>query len=184
MVPSLRSLAPVALLALAACSQPVDVSCPGNVIASLALHGVRDDAATGCVVPPAAGWNVPATLPDVPAPPPGDPLPTFDAVFAWDAPSSQLAYCTRRPHAAVLLGTMNGGHVHAEVTLPGAVLSACASTCTPLMTMVVEGDLAGGGGVPQTFTGTLTESYDGGTGPCDVCQLPCTSTYALTGTGK
>jgi len=164
-----------AVLALAACqSQPA--GCPGRVIASLALHGTLDVTATGCATPPAAGWTAPATLPD------GSPDATFRAVFTWDDAGQQLAYCSGGPHAAVLYGTRDGDHVHAEITLPGAALGACAATCAPLMTVVIDGDLSPAGS-PPAFSGTLTETYDQSQLPCEPCVLPCTSTYAVTGTG-
>lgn len=167
-------LLPAASLALAACEQTTGEGCPGRTLAMLALHGDLDLAATGCAVPPAAGWTVPATLPAAGG--------TFEAQFAWDESTQQLAYCTGATHAAVLLGTRSGDHLRAQVTLPGAVLGACAATCTPLMTVVVEGDLSQAS-TPVTFTGTLTETFDdGGTGSCAPCQLPCTSAYTLTGT--
>lgn len=172
----LLALVPAASLALAACDKTRDEGCPGRVIAALALHGDLDAAATGCAVPPGAGWAVPATLPD------GQPHGTFDAIFAWDDAGQRLAYCTDGPHAAVLFGTRSGDHLHAQVTLPGAVLGSCASTCTPLMTVVVDGELSSATS-PLTFSGTLTETFDDGADSCAPCQLPCTSTYALTGTG-
>jgi hypothetical protein len=174
---TLVTLLHAATLALAACAQTHDESCPGRVIAALALHGQLDPATSGCAVPPADGWTPPDTLPV------GLPDGTFDAVFAWDDGAQQLAYCTGGSHAAVLRGTQTGDHLRAEVTLPGAVLAACAATCTPLMTVVVEGDLAATGS-PVAFSGTLTETFDGSTGDCGPCQLPCRSTYVLTGTGS
>jgi len=179
----LRSLVPIAALAaLAGCSEPAAESCPGVLLATLALHGVRDDAATGCAVPPAGGWIVPATVPDR-APTEQDPVPTFNASFRWDAATGTLAYCTGQPHAAVLLGTRTGDHLRAEVTLGGAVLGACSVTCQPLTTVVVEGDLTDpGDGSPAAFAGAMTETFDGGAGPCAPCQLPCTSRYTLAGT--
>jgi hypothetical protein len=130
---------------------------------------VRDDAGTGCVAPPGTGWAPPAAL------------SPFDASFRWDAGTGVLAYCAGGSRAAVLLGTRDGDHLRAEVTIPGAVLGECAVTCAPLTTVVVEGDLGGGGGAPQTFAGTLTETFDGGAGPCGACQLPCTTRYTVTG---
>jgi hypothetical protein len=157
------------LAALAACSAPASEVCPGEPLASLTLEGVRDDASTGCVAPPAGGWAAPATL------------PAFPASFRWDTAANALAYCAGGPHGAVLLGTRSGDHLRAEVTVPGAVLGACAATCRPLTTVVIEGDLAGGGADPVTFAGALTETYDGGDGPCGDCVLPCTSRYVVTG---
>jgi hypothetical protein len=173
----LLALVPAASLALAACERNRDRGCPGQVFAVLALHGALDAAATGCAVPPQAGWNVPATLPD------GTQDGTFDAVLAWDQGAQQLAYCSGGSHAAPLLGTRSGDHLRAQVTIPGAVLGQCAVTCTPFMTVTVEGDLSASTS-PMTFTGTLTETFEDGAGDCGVCQLPCTSTYALTGTGR
>ncbi len=169
------ALALAASLALAACEKSRDQGCPGRVIAALALHGDLDTAATGCVVPPGGGWTVPATLPD--APPDG----TFDAEFTYDDAGQRLAYCSGGPHAAALYGTRSGDHLHAEVTLPGAVLGSCAATCTPLMTVVVDGDLSSGSS-PVTFSGTLTETFHDSTDSCAPCQLPCTSVYVLSGT--
>ncbi len=173
--PPAAALAVAASLALAACDAARSEGCPGHVIAALALHGDLDAAATGCVAPPAGGWTVPATLPE--APPDG----TFDAEFTYDDATQQLAYCTGAPHAAALLGTRSGDHLHAEITLPGAVLGGCGATCTPLMTVVVDGDLSSTTS-PATFSGTLTETFHDSTDSCAPCQLPCTSTYVLTGT--
>ncbi len=173
----LLAVLPAASLALGACEGTRNQECPGQVIASLALHGDLDVAATGCVVPPAAGWTVPATLPD------GTPDGTFGAVFTWDDAGQRLAYCAGGSHAAVLYGTRTGDHLHAEVTLPGAALGACATTCTPLMTVVVDGELTSTSS-PATFSGTLTETFDQSSGSCTPCQLPCTSTYTLTGAGQ
>jgi hypothetical protein len=176
-------LAAAALAALAAllpgCVRNETEQCPGLVIAALALHGTL--ASTGCVVPP-PGWSVPAALPDA-APTAADPVPTFAADFAFDEGAGRLAYCTRDPHSAVLLGTRSGDHLRAEVTLPGAVLSSCAASCAPLTTLVVEGDLSGAGGSPS-FTGTLTETLDDSAGACGGCVLPCTSVYDLAGESR
>jgi hypothetical protein len=167
---------------LASCARTEADPCPGEVIAALALHGVL--ASSGCVVPPASGWSVPATLPNV-APTASDPVPTFAADFSWDAATGQLAYCTDASHSAVLLGTRSGDHLQAEVTLEGAVLSSCAGTCAPLTTLAVEGDLTGGSdGVPLSFTGTLSETLDDSQGSCGTCVLPCTSVYDLTGESR
>jgi hypothetical protein len=173
-----------AALALAGCAPQATEDCPGALLASLALHGTLDAGASGCVAPPGGGWVVPATLPDR-APTAADPVPTFHATFRQDAGTDAIAYCTGRQHAAVLQGARTGDHLRAEVTLSGAVLGACAATCRPLVTEVVEGDLtAGQGGAPATFAGTLTETFDGGDGPCGGCQLPCTSRYVLEGTAE
>ena len=174
---SLLALLPAASLALPACDRTRDEGCPGQVIAALALHGDLDAAATGCTVPPSGGWSVPATIPE------GQPQGTFDAVFAWDDAGQRLAYCAGGPHAAVLHGTRSGDHLHAQVTLQGAVLGSCASTCTPLVTTVVDGDLSTGSS-PVTFSGRLTETFEQGADSCAPCQLPCTSTYLLTGTER
>ncbi len=175
--PPLPALLLAAPLALAACGRNADEGCPGRVIAALALHGELDAASTGCAVPPVAGWIVPATLP------PGPPFGTFAAVFTYDDAQQRLAYCTGNRHAAVLYGTRSGDHLHAEVTLPGAVLGGCAATCAPLSTVVVDGDLSPAS-TPVTYSGTLAESFHDGIGSCAPCVLPCTSTYALTGTGQ
>jgi len=177
-------LALLSLLAAAGCTNSTSEGCGGEVIASLSLHGILDDTATGCAVPPPGGWSVPATLPAAPAPVSGQPVPTFPAAFTWDPSTQQLSYCAGGSHAAVLHGTMEGGHVRAEATVGGAVLGVCAATCTPQMTVVVEGDLTGGSGAPATFTGTLTETFDQSAGSCAPCQLPCASVYALAGTGQ
>ncbi|HVO20044.1 MAG TPA: hypothetical protein VMU15_12360 [Anaeromyxobacter sp.] len=150
------------------CTPQASASCPGQLVAALAMSGVLDAADTGCATPPAAGWSVPASL-------------SFDADFSWDGVSGQLAYCAGGTHAAVLYGTRSGDHLHAEATVQGAVLSVCASTCTPLMTVAVDGDLSPGA---PAFTGTLTESFHDSTGGCSPCALPCTSTYALTGESR
>ena len=168
----LLALVPAASLALAACDRTRDESCPGVAIAALALHGALDQAS--CAIPPAGGWNPPDMLPQ------GQPEGTFDAVFSWDQAAQQVAYCTGGQHAVVLRGQRTGEHLRAEVTLPGAVLAGCATTCEPLMTVVVEGDLSASA-TPVTFTGTLTETFDQSTGDCAPCQLPCTSRYTLTG---
>jgi hypothetical protein len=173
--PWLLALLPAASLALG-CGKAREDRCPGRTIASLALHGVLDPAATGCVVAPEVGWIVPETLP------PGTPDGTFDAELAWDDGAERLAYCTGGLHAATLYGTRAGDHIHAEVRLPAAVLASCAATCTPVMSVVVEGDLSAGS--PVTFSGTLTETFDGSSGDCAPCQLPCTSSYTLTGTER
>lgn len=171
------------LWALAACAAPATEDCPGATLVQLALHGVRDDGATGCDVAPPGGWLVPATLPDA-APTAATPVPTFLASFR-QLGGDELAYCTGEGRAAVLHGTRSGDHLRVEVTLPGAVLGACAATCRPLMREVIEGDLvAGQGGAAATFTGTLTETFEDGQGPCGECRLPCRSTYALTGTAQ
>lgn len=175
-------LLPAISLALAACERPRDEGCPGQVIASLALHGELDQA--GCAVPPAGGWEVPDRLPDGPPLAPGDPTPTFAALFAWDEAAQRLSYCPGVSHAAVLHGTRSGDHLRVETTLPGAVLDGCRATCTPLMTVLVEGDLSGGNGTPLTFSGALTETFDRSPGSCEPCQLPCASRYLLTGTER
>lgn len=162
----------LALAGLAGCASSPGEPCPGELLAALRVEGVRDDAGTGCVSPPDGGWSAPAAL----AP--------FDATFRWDAETGTLAYCAGGPHAAVLRGTRDGDHLRAAVTVPGAVLGRCAATCLPLMTVEIEGDLSGGGGAPLAFAGTLTETFDGGAGPCGACQLPCASRYAVTGTER
>ncbi len=172
-----------ALLALAACSSPIGDDCPGAQLVGLALRGVRDDAHTGCAVAPASGWVVPATLPDV-APTADDPTPTFHASFR-QLDGDRIAYCAGNAHAAVLFGTRTGDVLDVQQTLSGAVLGACAATCQPQAVERVTGTLtAGVGGAPATFTGTLTETFEGSAGSCGACQLPCTSTYALTGTAE
>lgn len=171
-----------AALASTGCAQDAEEDCAGETLAVLELHGERDDAATGCVVPPEGGWVVPATLPDV-APTDEVPVPTFTATIK--EAGGALSYCTRGAHAAVLRGARTGDHLRVEVVIPGAVFGACAATCRPRMTEVVEGDLVpGAGDAPATFTGALTETFDGGAGPCGACALPCTSRYVLTGTAK
>jgi hypothetical protein len=150
---------------LAGCTPQATASCPGRLVAALAMTGTLDAGATGCAAPPAAGWSVPGSL-------------SFDADFDWDDATGRLAYCAGGSHAAVLYGTRSGDHLRAEVTVQGAALSACSRSCAPLMTLVVEGDLASG---TPAFTGTLTESFQGAGGDCSPCVLPCTSTYALTG---
>ncbi len=156
--------------ALAACARPAGESCPGELFAELRIEGVLDRAGTGCVAPPEGGWEVP------------DPLPAFDAELRWDEDAETFAFCPAGPHAAVLRGTREGNHVRAEASLPGgAVLGPCAASCLPTTTVAIEGDLAGGDGAPLTFAGPLTATFDGGTGPCGVCQLPCTSQYLVTG---
>lgn len=180
--PLALGLALPALVALA-CAQSSTEDCPGEPLAFLALRGVRDDGASGCVTPPAGGWVVPATLPTT-APTPDDPAPTFGATLETTG-GAGVAYCTGAARAAVLRGTREGTHVRVEAAVTGAVLGACAPTCRPLMTEVIEGDLlAGEGGAPGTFTGTLTETFDGGVGDCGGCVLPCTSRYVLTGTAR
>lgn len=173
-----------ATLALAGCASQAAEDCPGAPLVSLALHGTLDAGATGCATPPGGGWVVPATLPDR-APTAADPVPSFHGSFRQDAGTDAIAYCTGRQHAAVLHGVRTGDHLRAEVTLSGAVLGACAATCRPLVTEVIEGDLtAGQGGAPATFAGTMTETFDGGDGLCGDCQLPCTSRYVLSGTAE
>jgi hypothetical protein len=171
----LLALLPAASLALTACEQNASEGCPGKTFAALALHGTLEVAATGCAVNPPAGWDVPLALPA------GEPDGTFAAELSWDETAQRLAYCAGGPHAAVLYGTRSGDHVHAQVATSGSVLGQCAVTCMPVMTVTVDGDLSSAGS-PATFTGTLTETFDGGTGDCGTCQLPCTSTYALAGT--
>lgn len=171
------------LCLLVGCADPATEDCPGDTLVDLALRGVRDDAATGCEVAPAGGWIVPATLPDG-APDGTIPTPTFLATFR-QLGGDQIAYCLEEGRAAVLQGARTGDHLRVEITLPGAVLGACAATCRPLMREVIEGDLAPSqGGAPATFTGTLTETFEDGVGPCGDCRLPCRSTYALTGTAR
>lgn len=170
-------LALAAALLAASCAQSPAQDCPGEPLAFLSLRGIRDDAATGCATPPAGGWVVPATLPTT-APTADNPEPTFSATLETTGDDG-VAYCTSATRAAVLHGTYAGTHLRVEVTVPGAVLGACAATCRPLMTEVIEGELDAG-----TFTGTLTETFDGGVGPCGDCQLPCTSRYVLTGTAR
>lgn len=163
------------------CARTETTPCPGTAIGALALHG--ELASTGCVVSP-SGWSVPATLPDV-TPTPADPVHTFDATFSWDPQTSELAYCTDTSYAAVLLGTRDGNHLQASVSLGGAVLASCTSTCTPVTTIAVEGDLAGGSdGTALSFTGTLTETQDDSQGSCGQCVLPCTTVYDLTGESR
>jgi hypothetical protein len=177
-----RALAALALAA-AACGQPTTgEDCGGDAIAVLGLRGVRDDAGTGCAVPPPEGWTVPQTLPVSSA---DDPAAAFHAEFRADSGSGAVVYCTRQAHAALLRGTRTGGHLRVTATLSGAVLGACAATCAPLVTEVIEGDLVpGAGGAEPAFTGVLTETFDGGAGPCGACQLPCTSRYVLTGVAE
>ncbi len=166
--------------ALAACGQAASEDCGGELVAALALHGVRDDAGTGCAVPPPGGWNVPATLPAGAS----DATAAIHVQFRADAGSDAIASCTGQAHEAVLRGTRTGDHVKVQVTIPGAVLGACAATCAPLVTEVIEGDLVAGAGEIASFSGTLTESFDGGAGPCGACVLPCTSRYVLTGNAE
>jgi hypothetical protein len=167
----------LAALVAASCAQSPAQDCPGEPLAFLSLRGVRDDAATGCVAPPVDGWVVPAVLPTT-APTAERPEPTFSATLETTG-GDGVAYCTAAPRAAVLYGVQSGTHVRVEVTMPGAVLGACAPTCRPIMTEVIEGELEGG-----AFTGTLTERFDGGVGDCGVCVLPCASRYVLTGTAR
>jgi hypothetical protein len=156
-----------AAIAIAAgCTPQASATCPGQPIAALTITGTLVASATGCATPPSAGWSVPGSL---------GPL---DADLRWDEGSGQLAYCAGGSHAAVLYGTRSGGHVRAGATVAGALLAACAATCTPQDTVVVEGELSSG---TPAFTGTLTESFHDSDGACSPCALPCTSTYALTG---
>jgi hypothetical protein len=169
-------------LALAtACSTQTGEDCPGEILVSLALRGVRDDGHTGCVVPPSGGWVVPATLPDR-APTRDDPTPSFHASFR-QLDGAGIAYCSDASRAAVLRGTRTGDTLAVERTLSGAVLGSCAATCQPRVTERIEGVLVEQDGAPATFTGTLTETFEGSDG-CGSCQLPCTSTYTLTGTAE
>jgi hypothetical protein len=173
----LTALLPAISVLLPACEQTPGGLCPGTSIATLGLHGTLDEAATGCAVPPPAGWNVPATLPA------GKPDGTFVAELAWEESTQRLAYCPGGLHAEVLVGTRSGDHLHAQASLAGAVLGQCSSTCAPVMTIVFDGDLSSAG-TPATFTGTLTETFDGSAGDCGTCRLPCTSAYTLTGTAR
>ncbi len=172
----LVALVPALAAVLAGCDQTSGGSCPGAVFATLALHGTLDPAATGCAVNPPAGWNPPATLPA------GKADGTFEAELSWDEGQQRLMYCAGGSHAAVLYGTRSGDHLHAQISVSGSVLGQCAATCEPVMTVVFDGDLSSASS-PATFTGTLTETFDAGAG-CEPCQLPCTSTYALTGTAR
>jgi hypothetical protein len=173
----LIALLPAVSVLLPACEQNTSAGCPGAVFATLGLHGTLDAAATGCAVAPQAGWNVPAMLPD------GKPDGTFVAELSWEESTQQLAYCSGGAHAAVLYGTRSGDHLHAQASVSGAVLGQCSSTCTPVMTVTVDGDLSSASS-PATFTGTLTETFDDSAGDCGTCRLPCTSAYALTGTAR
>lgn len=165
----------------AACARQAGEDCPGQTLVALSLRGVRDDAHTGCVVPPSGGWLVPATLPDR-APTDDDPTPSFHASFR-QLDGAEIAYCSDRPRAAVLRGTRTGDTLAVERTLSGAVLGSCAATCQPRVTERIEGVLVEPAGAPATFTGTLTETFEESDG-CGACQLPCTSTYSLTGTAE
>ncbi len=160
--------------ALAGCERTRNEGCPGETIASLELHGELAEAS--CVVPPEDGWSPPTTLPA------DDPAGTFQARFNWDESSGELVYCTEQTSSANLHGTRSGGHLHVEATLPGAVLGACASTCAPLMTVTIDGELTDVAGTRATFSGTLVEEFHDSADSCGACQLPCTSRYTLTGT--
>jgi hypothetical protein len=163
------AVAAAGLLGLApACTTQTGLTCPGQRVASLAMQGTLDDGATGCVTPPPGGWSV-------------KPAISFDADFTFEDALGRLDYCSGGPHAAPLYGTRSGDHLRAEATVPGAVLAACGATCTPRMTLVVEGDLSPAAPGAATFAGTLTETFDDSTGGCGACVLPCTSTYDLAG---
>jgi len=178
---ALLPLAALSWLALVpACSTPAGEDCPGRTLVALSLRGTRDDAGTGCVAPPSGGWVVPATLPDR-APTADDPTPSFRASFR-ELDEGGIAYCSASERAAVLHGRRTGDALEVQRTLSGAVLGACAATCLPRVTERIEGVLVPAqGSEPATFTGTLTETFDGSGGDCGACQLPCTTVYVLTG---
>lgn len=173
----------IALAALAlACGARTEEECPGQPLAAFAFQAHRVDDATACVAGPDGGWvsAVPATIPEALA---TDPAATFGATLSFEPAQGLAALCTGRSLGAVLVGTRVGDHVRVEASAGSAVLAACASTCSATLTVVVEGDLtAASGATPATFAGTLVERMDAAGGSCAPCTLPCTATYALTGT--
>lgn len=185
----MRSRPAIALGALAAvlalaCGSRTEEKCPGEALGTFALQGRRVDAATACVVDPAGGWvsAVPATIPDTLA---QDPTAAFSATLSYDPAQGLAALCTGRSLGAVLFGSRAGDHVRVEASAGSAVLAACASTCSAILTVIVEGYLtAATASAPATFTGTLVERMDAASGGCAPCTLPCTATYALDGTAR
>jgi len=168
----------LALSLVAGCSQTTAPACPGEPIGNFLLSGTLLPEETACSPDlPAPGWAslVPPTV-------------SFQAILASTPASGSAALCAGRKLGDLLIGTLTGSHLRVEVTVPGAILSACSATCGAVMTEVVEGDLAAGTGGVTTFQGTLVDQMDpdpsAPAGSCGACSLPCTSTYTLTGTGR
>ncbi|MGC4000574.1 MAG: hypothetical protein QM767_25265 [Anaeromyxobacter sp.] len=183
------ALAAVAALALAAgCAPREPEGCPGRTFARLRLAGPLVSGA--CLADPGGGWEVPASYPEDPNPDDAV-VPTILGTFALDEGSGETLFCSGHRLAAPLRGPRDGDHVRLEVTLQGAVLAACASTCEPLTTVVLDGTLTGtAGGGATGFEGTLTETQhdappaSDGSDACAPCQLPCTTIYSLGVAGQ
>jgi hypothetical protein len=182
-VPRLAPLAPLALCAalLAACGGEDAAECPGEAVATFAFGGTKVDASD----PAIAGVDpVPAT-PDcgtsVGHPAAGEPLPLFEATLSAGPASEAAALCTTR--GVVLFGQRTGDRYVVETATSGAVLSACGTSCTAAMRVLVAGDVVRADGAAVAFGGVLVEvmtAQDGAA--CGPCVLPCAARYALAGT--
>ncbi len=158
----MRRARPAALAAavgaavLSACSSPPAFECPGT---ALALLGFASPPRLPAGDARLAGLD---PVPDVPDCTGGvgafpDPLAAFQATLAYD-PASQVAAFCRVQGNAVLYGTLGGTRFHADARTDGAVLTACAATCTAILSTTVEGDVTEApGGAVTAFDGALVE---------------------------
>jgi hypothetical protein len=182
-----RSAALALLLALlpplAACSGDSSTStCPGERVASFRFTGTRvagGDPTFAALDPTPAA---PDCTPPVGYPPVGEPLPAFDALLTHDPVTAAAALC--KPGGIVLYGERSGANYAVETGTTGAVLGACAETCTAGMRLVVAGKVAtSADGEPTTFDGWLFETMSALDGSlCGGCTLPCEARYRVTGT--
>jgi hypothetical protein len=191
-LPLPRVVAPALGLALlAACSSGSEEVCPGAAVAALSFgSGARVAAGDAAL----AGLDLAATVPDCPFPtpsgtqaPPAFPssLPSFRATLAFDDFSQVAALC--RPAKAVLYGGRAGTRYTVEGSTTGAVLDACAPSCSAILRAVVVGDVTlDGTGAATAFDGALTEivtPVDGsGCGTCFPDPAGCAARYLLHGT--
>ena len=177
------ALALALLPPLAACSGESSASsCPGERVAAFHFTGERvaagDPAIAGLDPTPAAD----DCAPPVGYPPVGAALPEFDAVLTHDPVTAAAAMC--KSGGIVLYGARSGARYDVETGTTGAVLGACAETCTAGLRLVVAGHVATApDGEPTEFVGGLFETMSALDGSLcgEACTLPCEARYAVTG---
>lgn len=182
-----RLTLPALLLALSGCTSSVGVTdCPGLAVASFDFVAARAASDAGCTAvlgPPDYTGAPPDFAALYPLQIPGRPT---RLTVAYATQGGAVALCTSTPGATPFSGTRapggGGEAITASVETSGAVLTACASTCSVTVRQVIDGVIHRD---PLTlavtsFSGTLTETDTALAGStCTPCVAPCTATYTF-----
>jgi hypothetical protein len=177
--------------ALAACSSAPGATCPGAAVAAVQLTFIR--TAQGCANGTAPkksdgvtdDWDAlykPLIGYAEAAPPDRTPV---SVTFGYGPGAGAAALCTGKPWATPLTGTVAvavaGDTIDVAARTDGAVLAACAATCTVTAEQQVTGLLARDPtGAITGFAGTLVETdTPRPDATCGPCTGPCTATWQL-----